>query len=40
MTPDRYEKEILWKWLAPGSYLQVWDKQENKSWWESCGTVS
>jgi hypothetical protein len=33
MTPDRYEKEILWKWLAPGSYLQVWDKQENKSWW-------
>lgn len=33
MTPDRYEKEILWKWLAPGSKLQVWDKQENKSWW-------
>ncbi|MCX6085112.1 MAG: S-layer homology domain-containing protein [Caldiserica bacterium] len=42
MTPDRYEKEILWKWLAPGSYLQVWDKQENKSWWESLwdGIVS
>jgi hypothetical protein len=33
MTPDRYEKEILWKWLAPGSHLQVWDKAENKSWW-------
>jgi hypothetical protein len=33
MTSDRYEKEILWKWLAPGSHLQVWDKAENKSWW-------
>jgi hypothetical protein len=33
MTPDRYEKEILWKWLTPGSHLQVWDKSEDKSWW-------
>jgi len=42
ITPDRYEKEILWKWLAPGSYLQVWDRQENKSWWEDLwdGIVS
>jgi len=35
MTPERYEKEILWKWLAPGSRLQVWDKQEDKSWWDA-----
>ena len=42
MTPDRYEKEILWKWLVPGSKLQVWDKQEDKSWWEDLwdGIVS
>ena len=42
MTPDRYEKEILWEWFSPGSYLQVWDKQENKSWWEDLwdGIVS
>jgi hypothetical protein len=33
MTPDRYEKEILWKWLRAGSHLQVWDKSEDKSWW-------
>jgi hypothetical protein len=42
MTPERYEKEILWKWLAPGSRLQVWDKQEDKSWWDALwdGIVS
>lgn len=42
ITPDRYEKEILWKWLVPGSRLQVWDRQEDKSWWEELwdGIVS
>jgi hypothetical protein len=42
MTTDRYEKEILWKWLAPGSKIQVWDKQEDKSFWEDLwdGIVS
>jgi len=33
MTPDRYEKEILSKWLKPGFKLQVWDKSGDKSWW-------
>lgn len=34
MTPERYEKEILWKWLVPGSKLQIWDRQEDKSFWQ------
>ena len=42
MTPERYEKEILWKWLAPGSRLQVWDREGDKSWWDTLwdGIVS
>lgn len=34
MTPERYEKEILWKWLSPGSKIQIWDRKEDKSLWE------
>ncbi|MEF3244488.1 MAG: S-layer homology domain-containing protein [Caldisericaceae bacterium] len=33
MTPERYEKEILWKWLEPGSKIQIWDREEDKSFW-------
>lgn len=42
MTPSRYEKELLWKWLAPGSKLQVWDREQDKSFWEELwsGVVS
>lgn len=42
MTPERYEKEILWKWLSPGTRLSIWDKEEDKSFWEALwdGIVS
>ena len=33
MTPDRYEKELLSRWLPVGTKIQVWDRQEDKSWW-------
>jgi hypothetical protein len=34
MTPERYENEILWKWLPPGTKIQVWDREQDKSWYE------
>lgn len=33
ITPQQYETDYLRKWLGPGSTIQVWDKEEDKSWW-------
>ncbi|MGB9694823.1 MAG: S-layer homology domain-containing protein [Caldisericaceae bacterium] len=33
MTPERYEKEILSKWLAVGDGIQIWDRPKDESFW-------